>query len=232
MKGCSFTYEHYKQTLLRAVKEGYAVIRALDLLEEEPNDKVLVLTHDIDLSVQKALRMAKIEYDLGLRSTFFVRVSGLYNVFDVENKEALRQMVEWGHEIGLHFPLEFYLREGCDPYDAIRIEKELLETALSIEILGFSLHSTGRLQRMCGDKLPEIRDVLLKAGFRYSRHHLVKRYGLKFVSDSNRYWRDGCLCLHLGAEPRILALIHPFWWDEEDLPIITLIERAIRGNVI
>ena len=233
MSSCSFTYEHYRRTLSRALDEGYAVVRALDLVEGAlSGDKVLVLTHDIDLSVQKALRMARVERELGIRSTFFVRVSGLYNVLDVENRRALQQMARWGHEIGLHFPLEFYLKEGRDPREAIRAEKEFLETALGVEVHGFSLHSTGRLRKMCGDELPRMLDALLEVGFDYSRHHLITRYGLRFISDSNRYWRDGCLCLHVGVEPRILALVHPFWWDEEDLPVVTLIERAIRGNMI
>ena len=233
MSSCNFTYDHYRYILSKAVKEGYIIMRAIDFWEEGPESgKVLVLTHDIDLSVQKALKMARLEREMGIKSTFFVRVSGLYNILDTENLKALKTMLDWGHEIGLHFPLEFYLREGRDPCNAIRAEKEFLEMALNVEILGFSLHSTGRLKKMCGSRLPEIRDMLLKAGFRYSRHHLITRYGLKFISDSNRYWRDGCLCLYLGVEPRILALTHPFWWDEEDLPVITLIERAIRGDMI
>jgi len=233
MSTCDFTYDHYRLILSKALKEGYAIVKAADMAEETvPNNRVLVLTHDIDLSVQKALKMAKIERELGINSTFFVRVSGLYNIFDFENKGALRRMAEWGHEIGLHFPLEFYLKEDCDIVEAIKAEKALLEAALGIKVLGFSLHSTSRLSRMCGDKLSELQNTLLEAGFKYSRHHLIAQHKLKLVSDSNRYWRDGCLCLHIGVEPRILAVIHPFWWDKEDLPVITLIERAIRGNMI
>ena len=116
--------------------------------------------------------------------------------------------------------------------EAIRAEKAFLESALRAEVSGFSLHSTGRLMMLCGDKLSDIRSDLLTAGFRYNRNLLLRKGNLKAVSDSNRYWRDGCLCLHVGVKPRILALVHPFWWDEEDLPVITLVEKAIRGDVL
>ena len=230
---CSFTYAHYKYMLAKALSHGYEVMRALDFVEKRPEgDKVIVLTHDIDLSVQKALKMAKLEKEMGVRSTFFVRISGLYNILDTENLKALKTMLGWGHEIGLHFSLEHYLYAGQDVVEAISSEKELLEKALDTTVQGFSLHSTLRLTRLCGESLDEIRMKLLSGGFRYCRGLLIKEANLRFISDSNRYWRDGCLCRFLGQEPRIIALIHPFWWDEEDLPVITLIEKAIRGEIL
>lgn len=78
--GCGFTYEHYREVLEAAKEVGYS----FPTLEEfnEADEKTLLLRHDIDFAPQSAARLAEIESDLGISSTYFIRVhSNGYNPF-------------------------------------------------------------------------------------------------------------------------------------------------------
>lgn len=61
-------------------------------------DKFVVLRHDVDRKPEKALRMAKIEADFGIRSTYFFRVTD--ESFD---PKIIQEIAFLGHEIGYHY---------------------------------------------------------------------------------------------------------------------------------
>ena len=68
------------------------------------------LRHDIDSHPFKALELAKIEYELGIRSTFFDLHSadyyGTYNNTQVHRYQKIFKLFQninrMGHEIGVH----------------------------------------------------------------------------------------------------------------------------------
>ncbi len=96
-----FTYDGYRRLvdLLRSNK--YAIT---NYHEWESHDKCVILRHDIDYDISKALRFAEVEKEMGVASTFFVLVtSDFYNIFSKKNSDMLKNILELGHEIGLHF---------------------------------------------------------------------------------------------------------------------------------
>ena len=233
MSVCDFTYRHYVEIMKRAVDEGYRILTLKAYVEEMPEDRRLILLrHDIDLSVQKAGKMARIEHDLGIKSTYFVRLHALYNICNRKNYRTLMEMVDYGHEIGLHFEPELFVTEGENLEEVIMSEKEILEELLGIKIYGFSIHSSGRIKEIYRIDYEKLFTEKLKKAFKYYAYSSTITRGFKYISDSNRYWRDGCICTHVGETDRIYALIHPFWWAEERLPVVTLIEEAMRGEVL
>jgi hypothetical protein len=66
---------------------------------------------------------------------------------------------------------------------------------------------------------PNYHDVYdpLEAGFRY--YALASEFfkKMKYLSDSNGFWREGDLTKHLGAHEHFQVLVHPDWWFEKDL---------------
>ena len=188
--------------------------------------------HDIDLSIQRAKEMARIEKDLGIVSTYFVRLHALYNIYNKRNFKCLRSMLDWGHEIALHYEYELFIGEEKKYAENLLKEKRLLEEILRTRVLGFSVHSGTRLRDLYGIDYIQIFNKKLHNHFEYYAMSPEILQAFKYVSDSNRYWRDGCICNHIGKVPKIYALIHPFWWAKESLPVITLIEEAIRGEVL
>ena len=66
-------------------------------------DKFCVLRHDIEFSVDRALQLAYIESSLGVESTFTVQLrNNTYNALSEKNIEAVSQIRDLGHHIGLH----------------------------------------------------------------------------------------------------------------------------------
>ena len=73
-----FTYDHYGKTLKKIKeKRKFATFR-------KNSDHDVILRHDIDCSLKAALKMAKIEDDLDVTSTYFILLtSEFYNPFNV-----------------------------------------------------------------------------------------------------------------------------------------------------
>ena len=74
-----------------------------DILLSSP-DKFVVLRHDVEFSVLRALEIAQIEKEYEVCSTFnFQVVAHTYNIFSNINVERIKSIEALGHKIGLHF---------------------------------------------------------------------------------------------------------------------------------
>lgn len=88
-----------------------------------------ILQHDIDINILSALNMAEIEYDLGIRSTYYILHNAFYYCFwgrgTCYRHEAMihvyRQLQDdYGHEVGIHIdPLDISLNRGIDGKQAV-----------------------------------------------------------------------------------------------------------------
>ena len=62
-----------------------------------PNS-IIILRHDVDRLPQNAFQTAKIEYELGIKGTYYFRI-----VPKSYNLKMMQQISEFGHEIGYHY---------------------------------------------------------------------------------------------------------------------------------
>jgi hypothetical protein len=96
---CGFTLEHYRELLEAAKTGGYRF--AAFQGTPEPGD--LVLRHDVDLSLDAAVRLAEIEADAGAQSTWFLMTrSVFYNLASGDGERAVSRLRELGGRIALH----------------------------------------------------------------------------------------------------------------------------------
>jgi hypothetical protein len=96
---CDFSLGHYHE-LLDAAKDGGYRFAGFDR-PPEPGD--LLLRHDVDLSLEAALRMAELEADAGASSTWFLMTrSVFYNLDSSEGERALARLRELGHRVAHH----------------------------------------------------------------------------------------------------------------------------------
>jgi hypothetical protein len=89
-----FTLAMYRN-LTGSVKNNN-IYTVRDYIRTRPK-KGLVLRHDVDISLKKALRMAQDDYDLEVQSTYYFRYP---KTFD---PEILKKIEDMGHEIGYHY---------------------------------------------------------------------------------------------------------------------------------
>ena len=71
--------------------------------DHEPQAGEIFLRHDVDLFLDAALRMAKLEAERGVTATYFLMTrSVFYNLGSREGEAALQRLRELGHAVGLH----------------------------------------------------------------------------------------------------------------------------------
>ena len=96
---CGFDLGHYRELLQAAKTGGYRWA----FFDGEPRDGDLILRHDVDLSLDAALRMAELEAEEGAAATFFLMTESVfYNLGSPEGVAAVARLGELGHRIGLH----------------------------------------------------------------------------------------------------------------------------------
>jgi len=96
---CGFDLAHYRELLQAARAGGYRWAS----FDGEPRDGDLILRHDVDLSLDAALRMAGLEAEEGAAATYFLMTESVfYNLGSSEGRAALGRLQELGHRVGLH----------------------------------------------------------------------------------------------------------------------------------
>lgn len=93
-----FTLEKYKD-LCHELKKNYRISPVINYLSRKPQGKVVVLRHDIDRNIMNAFRMAEIEYEMDIRSTYYFRFPYTFK------PDIIRKIQNFGHEIGYHYEI-------------------------------------------------------------------------------------------------------------------------------
>jgi hypothetical protein len=180
---CAFDLRHYRELLDAAEAGGYrwATFEA----EPEPGD--VLLRHDVDLSLEAALELARLERAAGARATYFLmKESVFYNLDSDLGREALRELRSLGHAVGLHGVYPRASRD--DRFDAVLAWHNPDPEYVHDPVSGFV-------------------NVMQPPWFTKG----------KYRSDSNQHWREGCPHeeLRAGAFEWLQLLTHPEIWVYE-----------------
>src|SRR5690606_12158019 len=85
---------------LLAIAGGRGDLRLLAAGVDAPG---LIVRHDVDLSLERAVAVGAVERDAGVQATFLVMVdSPLYDLDAPGARAAVRELREQGHDVGLH----------------------------------------------------------------------------------------------------------------------------------
>jgi hypothetical protein len=96
---CAFDLDHYRE-LLRSIRDGGYRLAGFDA---PPEAGVVILRHDVDLSLEAAIELAAVEADEGAWSTYFLMTrSVFYNLSSHEGERALARLRELGHRVAHH----------------------------------------------------------------------------------------------------------------------------------
>lgn len=175
-------------------------------------DRCVIMRHDIDTDLGKAIQMAEIEKEQNIKSTYFVLLTGnFYNPASASSQKALRSIEKAGHEIGLHFDEAAYgdiTPEDC--IEKILKEKNILSAIMDREITTVSMHRPSKNTLDADLKIPGMVNSYGSTFF----------HGFKYLSDSRRRWRENVdEIIESGRFDRLHILTHAFWYHdtEEDL---------------
>lgn len=222
-----FTEKNYMRLLEIMSREGGGrKFRAFDRFEEDGVG--VLLRHDIDFSVHRAYRIAKMENERGIGSTFFVFLhSEFYNVLEKDIINLLKDISKLGHQIGLHFCGNEFYGLQCKETEQLEVflknEQELLEKICECKVNAFSFHNPTH------EELKKYQSTYYASMVNTYAASIKERY--EYCSDSNGYWRFQRLEEFLmEREGNIQVLLHPVWWTPEVLSPFDRIKRAAEGR--
>lgn len=217
-----FTDEGYAK-ILDFAAEHYSFVNFGSLAESG----CLLWRHDVDMSVHRAVALARYEEERGVTATYFIRLhSEYYNTFEWHVRTLIQGIAARGHAIGLHFeadprssfPDEDVLEEKLEG------ERVILEGLVEIQVQAVSFHD------------PHIGDLLrfrrgIYAGMDNAYAYLGEA-GYVYVSDSNGYWRFRSLpdVLQENVGKNVHVLTHPEWWTPEPMPPRARMQRCAGGR--
>lgn len=181
-----FTYDIYRMLLDCLVGNDYETLTVREyVLRDRLPERFVILRHDVDRKPGNAVRMAALEADRGIESTYYVRTTD-----EVFRPDLLRRIDAHGHEVGFHY--ESMDRADGDPERALDVFQRNLEMVREVVPVETACMHGNPLTRY------DNRDLWEHGSF--ERFDLVGEAYLSvdfedvvYFSDTGRTWADGAL---------------------------------------
>jgi len=247
-----FTLDAY-QAYLKAIKKSYrSIIRFDEYFSSDPKPgQFCMIKHDVDRRPYHAVRMALLENELGVQSTYYFRAKSHTFLPDV-----MKQIHRLGHEIGYHY--ESLSDAQGSIIEAVRdFEANLKKFRAIVPVRTTAFHGRPlsrydnralfRLMRQKGASVSDF-DLLGDAneGIDYT--------GILYVSDTGRTWdsaknkiRDtvrsdvkvnvaegSMLLTYLRSQPhpKLILLTHPERWSHNSVDwIIQALKDGMTNGI-
>lgn len=219
-----FTLSNYERLLNIALKNGYAFSNydpssfGLNKLQRE-----IVWRHDVEFSVHRALKMAQIEHDKGIKAHYFFQIHcEFYNIFEKEIYGLAKQIQALGHNIGLHFDAHFWEISSEEHLEeCIEKDRKILEDLLSVEIKSFSFHNTTQA-------LLSMDDTYYSGLLNVYAKEIRAKY--RYCTDSTGIWRYERLedVLNDNSIQYLQVLTHDGMWQDEPMAPRQRVLRCIN----
>jgi hypothetical protein len=197
-----FTLEGYRQLIEAFRARGY---KTVSFDEVKPDACHLVLRHDVDMCLDRAVQLAAVEAELGVTSSYFILVrTEMYAVTSARSRRALQSLRQLGREVGLHFDAAGLGQTPIELDEACAEDCRLLEALVGADVRTVSFHRpTTSLQgwphRIAG-----------------RTHAYEPRFfrDVGYCSDSEGRFRFGHPLDHeaVVANRALQLVTHPIWW--------------------
>jgi hypothetical protein len=203
-----FSYAYFRR-LVAGMKDRYVPCRFGEAQGrlQRPERPIIFLRHDVDVCLERALDMARLEQEMEMPATYMVLAKAvLYDYRSAASARSIRDLRRCGHEVGLHFDIEAEgVAADADRGEVERVvaaARDALTDVLGEPVRSFSFHRP----------IPRfLRGPLKVAG-------MVNAYAAElmadYISDSKANWREGDPLARILRPSRgvLQVVIHPIWW--------------------
>ena len=176
-----FTLSKYRQLIEAITSTDYTPATVRDYLISAPNS-CIILRHDVDRAVGRALDMARLEQEYGIASTYYFRYTD-----DVFKPKIMREIADMGHEIGFHY--EVMDKAKGDVEKAIEIFNQELEEFRKVVDLTTACMHGNPLASWSNRDLWEINDFE-DFGIIAEPYLSINYNKVLYLTDTGRTWAD------------------------------------------
>tara|TARA_X000000368_G_scaffold415632_1_gene407774 strand:+ start:801 stop:1511 length:711 start_codon:yes stop_codon:yes gene_type:complete len=210
----NFNQKLLEEILCKYKDSGYKFISFHDEIEKERN---VILRHDIDFDIPKALLIAELEEKLDISSTFFFLLrSDSYNFFEKKNIDAVMRISSLGHEISIHLDPTLYI--GIE--DGLRSEINLFRSVTGLKPRIISFHRPSEKYLNSNQNIIDLPHTYLDKFFK----------DINYIADSGGgfFYDHPVESQSFEKQLSLQLLIHPIWWTTEGETNIDKIKNYLK----
>jgi len=132
-----FTLDKYIE-LCHSIRQlsGEIMTLAQFLKAGQPQGRIVILRHDVDRLLHRAMDIAEVEANSGIKATYYMRTTR-----SVFRPAALTQLHQLGHEVGYHYEVLSKSR-GKYQQAIARFEQELMQFRRIVPVDTISMHGS------------------------------------------------------------------------------------------
>ena len=162
----------YPELLKKIVDSKWETTTLFSYAKANPNKNVIAIRHDVDDRIDKARRMALLEHDMGVFSTYFLLTTHPYYV---DGKFHANYIYQLGHEVGLHLDLATVSAVGRMNAHKYIIENIMNLGRIGMEIKGVSAHGS------------ELARQMKFKGWEYFYDYAEREYSIRFEDEKGEF---------------------------------------------
>ena len=212
-----FSYNEYKE-IISLIQEHLPIVSFNDVIDNNL-EKYCVIRHDVEYSMDRALKLAQLESELDIKSTYCIQVrNNIYNAISDKNIKIAKQIKALGHEIALH-------QDPPAGFGDYRLKSYLLQDMRVLSMyydLPIKIFSYHKPKQEYLQKYFTVEDKINTNGNKFFHYFkgdgLVKpeELNVTYLADSNHKWKWGDpKDLDFTKVKKLQMNMHPYSWSEE-----------------
>lgn len=210
-----FSYADYREIVRLIQASGKQA--DFHQVKQEPHRPFVLMRHDVEFSVERALRMAVLEAEENFFSAYFFQLTNnAYNLLSQQNRTMVREIYAMGHTVGLHFRLNG-TRDLNRIASRIQLEIDIMEESLEFDVTSFSFHRPTAEVLRANIQLYGMINTYEDCFFSFTEDMESAPPAIKYLSDARHQWNYGLQPddkTIMGNE-RIQILTHPYSWTAQ-----------------
>ena len=229
-----FTLKSYAE-YVNTIKDRFESILKFEEYFSHNNvqDRFCIIRHDVDRKPENALKMAELEHDMGIYSTYFFRTKK--HVFD---KKIIRKIARMGHEIGYHYESlsdqngNFNAALADFKHNLFRMRQIVKVTTICMHGRPFSNYDNKKLLKSEENRKLLFEDLSIKGEVYID----IDYSDIAYLSDTGRNWskdisnirdkidsgiqtdlnkREDLVGYLKNSHGKLILLIHPERWSDD-----------------
>jgi len=205
-----FSYNEYRN-IIKLIQQFLPI---MDFAAITPKtDEFCVIRHDIEFSIDRAAKLAEIEKELGISTTYTVQLrNNTYNALSEKNIELIHYIKSLGHCIALHQNPPYMPEKKLKEYVLKDIETS--EHYYGFEIDRYAFHRPKQEQLAMYLDIPGKINCYGKLYFHYFKGE-TPNLNVTYLADSNHKWKYGHpITIDFNNVNKLQLNTHPFSWTE------------------